>query len=67
MMVGQRVVYRGRIVKCIADTDSGNVLLSIDGKEVWTDYQHVAPIDGQTRGFTVFALPIFEDAVKLAA
>lgn len=65
VFVGKRFLHNGRIGKAIAETDSGNVKLLVDGKEVWTDYNHIAPIDGQTRGFIVFPLPTEE--VALAA
>jgi len=62
--VGKRFIHKGKKVKAIAETDSGNVKL--DNGE-WTYYGKLTPIDGTTKGFKVFALPVFEDNAKLAA
>lgn len=64
VFVGKRFLYRGRIGKCIAETDSGNVKLLVDGNEVWTDCGQLHPIDGKTQGFIVLPLP---EQVALAA
>jgi hypothetical protein len=55
--VGKRFVFKGKIVKAMAETDSGNVKVVVNGEEVWTTADKLSPIDGQTRGFKVFALP----------
>ena len=66
--VGKRFIYKGKKVKAIAETDSGNVKVALpDGSEEWTYYGNLCPIDGMTKGFKVFALPVFEDNAKLAA
>jgi len=65
--VNKRFLFNGKIGKCIAETDSGNIKLAIGGEEVWTTHDKLTSIDGSTKGFTVFALPVFEDNAKLAA
>jgi hypothetical protein len=55
--VGKRYIHKGKIGKCIAETDSGNIKLAIGNEEVWTTYHKLTPIDGSTRGFIVFPLP----------
>lgn len=58
VFVGKRFLHNGRIGTCIAETDSSMVKMLIDGKEVWTDCGSIHPIDGKTKGFEVFALPL---------
>lgn len=56
--VGKRFIYKGKKVKCVAETDSGNVKMAMpDGSEEWTTYGNVCPIDGMTKNFVVFPLP----------
>ena len=56
--IGTRFIHKGKIGKCIAYTDSGNLKLAMpSGEEVWTTHGEVCPIDGQTKGFRVFELP----------
>lgn len=57
VFVGKRFLYRGRIGKAMAETDSGMVKMLVDGEEVWTDCGSIHPIDGKTKGFIVFPLP----------
>jgi hypothetical protein len=66
--IGKSFLLRGKKVKAMAETDSGNVKVAhANGTEEWTFFGSLCPIDGQTKGFKVFALPIFEDNAKLAA
>jgi hypothetical protein len=54
--VGKRYLYRGKIVKVIGETDSGNVKVMFNGEEVWTTHTELLPIDGATKGFRVLPL-----------
>jgi hypothetical protein len=67
--VGKRFIFKGKKVKAVAETDSGSVKIALpDGSEEWTYYGNLCPIDGITKGFQVFEIPLFgEDAAKLAA
>ncbi len=68
VFVGKSFLFRGKKCKAVAETDSGNVKVALaDGSEQWTFATSLMPIDGQTKDFKVFALPIFEDNAKLAA
>ncbi len=55
--VGNRYLYKGKIAKCIAETDSGNVKLQVGSNEVWASCSDLVNLDGATRGFKVFELP----------
>lgn len=56
--VNKRFIFKGKKVKCVAETDSGNVKVAMpDGSEEWTSYGKLVPIDGITKNFVVFPLP----------
>lgn len=58
VFVGKRFLLRGKKVKAIAETDSGNVRVAhANGNEQWTFDGELTPIDGTTKGFKVYQLP----------
>ncbi len=57
--VGKRWLHKGKYVKGIAETDSGNVKVALpSGEEIWTTFHQLHPIDGETKGFLILPLPV---------
>jgi hypothetical protein len=54
IFVGKRFLHKGKFVRAVGETDTGNVKL--DNGE-WASHTDLHPIDGQTVGFRIFPLP----------
>ena len=55
--INKRFLFNGKPVKAVAETDSGNVKVIVNGAEVWTDFTQLQDIDGASKLFRVFPLP----------